>query len=87
MITQETRLESHHKTDKQTRYNLILSVLKKSNKPLTARQIAYRLNFKDLNSVKPRLTELVNDLHKVKVCDKAYDELTQRHVATYEIKE
>lgn len=84
MITQETRSESYHKTDKQTRYNLILSVLKKTNKPLTARQIAYRLNFKDLNAVKPRLTELVL-LNKVKVCNKAYDGLTQRRVATYEV--
>ena len=84
MITLECRHNSFEKTDRQTRYNKIIDVLKKSSKPLTARQIAYGLNFKDLNAVKPRLTELVN-LHKVRVCDKAYDGLTQRHVATYEV--
>lgn len=83
MISTECRRESHEKTDKQTRYKLILNVLNASNKPLTARQIAYRLGFKDLNAVKPRLTELVK-LEKVKQAGKEYDAMTERNVTTYE---
>ena len=49
---------------------------------MTARQIAYKLGFSDLNSVKPRLTELVQ-AGKVEVVEKAYDSNTQRHVAVY----
>ena len=84
MITLECRQESHKKTDKQTRYNEILNVLHIACNPLTARQIAYRLDYKDLNAVKPRLTELVS-MKKVKVAGKEFDKLTQRNVSTYEV--
>ena len=79
MITQETRLESYIKTEPSKRQKLILSAL---TKPMTARQIAYELGFKDMNAVKPRLTELVK-AGKVEAIEKAYDEATGRSVAVY----
>ncbi len=79
-ITQETRLESYILTDKPKRRAEILSAL---THPMTARQLAYKLGYRDLNAVKPRLTELVG-ANKVKVVGKVKDELTGRTVAVYE---
>jgi len=78
-ITKQTRFESYITTPRQKRYKLILSVL---TQPMTARQIAYKLGFSDLNAVKPRLTELVR-AGKVEVMEKAYDNTTNRRVAVY----
>jgi len=80
MLTHETRLESFILTDKPKRRAEILSAL---TKPMTARQLAYKLGYRDLNAVKPRLTELVG-ANKVKVVGKVKDELTGRTVAVYE---
>lgn len=78
-VTRETRFESYITTPTEKRKKLILSVL---TQPMTARQIAYKLGFSDLNAVKPRLTELVK-AGKVEVIDKAYDSTTSRRVAVY----
>jgi predicted ArsR family transcriptional regulator len=80
MLTHETRLESFILTDKPKRRAEILSAL---TKPMTARQLAYKLGYSDLNAVKPRLTELMRD-NKVKAVDKVKDGLTGRTVAVYE---
>lgn len=80
MLTHETRLESFILTDKPKRRAEILSAL---TKPMTARQLAYKLGYSDLNAVKPRLTELMRD-NKVQVIDKVKDSLTGRTVAVYE---
>ena len=74
-ITKETRFESYITTPTDRRKKLILYVM-------TARKIAYKLGFSDLNAVKPRLTELVK-AGKVEVIDKAYDNATKRRVAVY----
>lgn len=79
-ITHETRLESYILTDKPKRRAEILSAL---TYPMTARQLAYKLGYRDLNAVKPRLTELVG-ANKVKVVGKVKDNLTGRTVAVYE---
>ena len=78
-ITKETRFESYITTPTDRRKKLILYVM---TQPMTARQIAYKLGFSDLNAVKPRLTELVK-AGKVEVIDKAYDNATKRRVAVY----
>lgn len=82
MITKETRLESYLKTEPSKRQKLILSVL---DRPMSARQIADKLGFGDLNAVKPRLTELVR-LGRIEVIEKAYDETTKRCVAVYSLR-
>ena len=78
-ITKENRLESYLKTETGERKRLILSVM---DKPMTARQIAYKLGFSDLNTVKPRLKEM-RDRGTVEVVGKAYDKATERNVAVY----
>lgn len=80
-ITEETRLESYIKTPTSERKQAILNAL--GDKQMTARMIANMLGFKDLNAVKPRLTELKSE-GMVKVVGKAYDELTERNVAVFE---
>jgi len=79
-ITEETRLESYIATPTSERKRMILTIL--DDKEMTARMIAYALGFKDLNAVKPRLTELKNE-GRVVVVGKAYDALTERKVAVF----
>lgn len=80
-IGTECRLESHLSTDRETRQCLVLSVL---DRPMTARQVMQRLGYTDLNSVRPRLTELVK-LGKVREAGKAYDAVSDRNVTIYEV--
>lgn len=80
-ITEETRLASYISTPTAERKQMILSVL--GDKQMTARMIAYSLGFKDLNAVKPRLTELKKE-GRVVVVGKAYDKLTERSVAVFQ---
>ena len=54
-IPKECQLESFKKLDNAKRCRMILNAM---DKPMTAREIAYKLNFSDLNAVKPRLTEM-----------------------------
>lgn len=80
MITTETRLESFLKTPTNKREQMILEALGAGE--MTARQIAYKLGFSDLNAVRPRLTEL-KEKGIVEASGKAYDNLTQRNVALF----
>ncbi len=79
MITHETRLESYIMTDTNTRQIDILTAL---SEPMTARQIAYKLGYSDLNAVKPRITELIKN-DKIKAIGKIKDGSTGRTVALY----
>ena len=78
-ISKECQLESWKKFDNAKRCRMILSQL---DKPRTAREIAYRLGFSDLNAVKPRLSEM-KARGTVEVIGKAYDALTERNVSVY----
>ena len=80
-ITEETRLESYIRTPTSERKQMILTIL--GDKQMTARMIAYALGFRDLNAVKPRLTELKKE-GRVVVVGKAYDEMTDRRVAVFQ---
>lgn len=78
-IARECQLESFKKLDNAKRCRMILDAM---DKPMTAREIAYKLKFSDLNAVKPRLTEM-KARGTVEVINKAYDTLTERHVSVY----
>ena len=80
-ITEETRLESYISTPTSERKQMILTIL--GDRQMTARMIAYALGFRDLNAVKPRLTELKKE-GRVVVVGKAYDEMTDRRVAVFQ---
>ena len=81
-ITKETRLESYIFTKHKTRYKEILRVL--DNKKMTARQIAYTLNFSDLNAVRPRLTEL-EQKGIIEIVGQEKDDISCRNVAVSKI--
>lgn len=81
-LTIETRNESFKSIDKKSRQKTILNAL--GNSKLTARQIAYKLGYKDLNYVKPRLTELLQD-GTIITKDKEFDPITNRKVAVYQL--
>lgn len=76
-ISKKCQLESWGKFDTSKRCKMILDAM---DKPMTAREIAYKLNFSDLNAVKPRLSEM-KERGTVEVIGKAYDQLTGVHVS------
>ena len=86
-ITLQTRFESHKKTNKQTRYMQILKVLEECGE-LTSREITEELykrgyiQYKDVNTTRPRLTEL-EQMKIVEVTGEKYDNMTNRNVAVY----
>ena len=78
-ISKDCQLESFKKLDNAKRCRMILSQL---DKPRTAREIAYRLGFSDLNAVKPRLSEM-KARGTVEVIRKDKDSITKRNVSVY----
>lgn len=88
--TEETRLESYKKVDKQSLQRLILRVLETGS--YTAREIASVLYTKhkilspERQAVQPRCNELFEQ-GKVKKIGKRYDTLTHRNVTIYELRE
>lgn len=80
MYTQQTRRESNRKVDRTTRYQQILQAL---DRPMTAREIANKLGFSDMNAVRPRVTEL-RQMGRIQEAGTKYDRLTGRNVALFE---
>lgn len=89
-ITEETRRESYELVDAKTVRRKVLSIISKSEIPVTAHDIAKVLHKEHLipypvrQAVAPRLTELV-DAGCVEVVGKIYDTDTKRNVALYRI--
>lgn len=81
MTTKETRLESFLRTDRGTRQQMILSAWEG---PMTAREIARKLGFSDLNAVKPRITELAQSGELIEA-GKKWDQLTDRTVTCWRL--
>lgn len=79
-VTKETRRESYIRRP-VTRANEILKAL--GDDQMTARQIATKMGFSDLNAVKPRLTELKAQ-GLIEAVGKAVDLTTGRTTAIYE---
>lgn len=84
VIATITRRESHGKTDKKTRKDQILTALKAG--PMTARCVMQVLGYSDLNSVRPRLTELVQE-GRVVEAGTVWDPISERNVVLYALKE
>ncbi len=89
MITAETRQISFDdiKPKRLSRYLQILEII--DNKEMTAREIEQEMNNKgyskyfDMNHVRPRLTELVNEYHELTECGIKEDYITHKNVAVY----
>lgn len=75
------------KTKRLTKYMQIIEIL--GNKEMTAREIETEMNkrgyskYFDMNHVRPRLTELVNEYHEVIECSVKEDYMTHKQVAVY----
>lgn len=78
-ITEETRLESYLQRPAKRQEDILRFM---GSDAMTARQIAYGMGFKDLNAVKPRLSEL-KAAGRIEAVGKAYDNATKRKVAVY----
>ena len=79
-ISEECRLEAWFNCEPQKRCRAILEAM--GDEEMTARQIAYKLGFYDLNAVKPRLSEMVQ-AGKVEVIGKKKDYKTGRTVSIF----
>ena len=79
-----TRRESHAKVDKFTRKAEILVALQAG--PMTARCVMQVLGYSDLNSIRPRLTELVHEGAVIEA-GVLWDDVSKRNVVVYALKE
>lgn len=79
-ITVETRKEAFHMRPAKTRKNDILNVL--GDREMSARQIAWRLGYEDMNAVRPRITEMVEE-GILEAAGTIRDTVTGRRVATF----
>lgn len=85
----ETRQMSFEdiKPKRLTKYMQILEII--GNREMTAREIEDEMNKKgyskyfDMNHVRPRLTELVNEYHELIECRTKVDYVTKKSVAVY----
>lgn len=85
----ETRQMSFEeiKPKKLTKYMQILEII--ADREMTAREIESEMNKKgyskyfDMNHVRPRLTELVNEYHELVECKIKEDYVTHKQVAVY----
>lgn len=82
-LTTQTRNEAYS-TRPANRCRMILTIL--GDESLTARDIAYGLGFRDLNAVKPRLTEMLQ-AGMIETVGKSKDFITGRSVAVYRRKD
>lgn len=75
------------KPKRLTKYMQIVEIL--GSKEMTAREIEKEMNkrgyskYFDMNHVRPRLTELVNEYHEVIECSVKEDYMTHKQVAVY----
>lgn len=89
MITKQTRKSSFEgiKPKRLTKYMQILEII--GNREMTAREIEKEMckkeysKYFDMNHVRPRLTELVNDYYELVECGTKEDYLTHKKVAVY----
>lgn len=75
------------KPKRLTKYMQIIEII--DNREMTAREIEQEMNkcnyskYFDMNHVRPRLTELVNEYHELVECGNKEDYLTHKKVAVY----
>ena len=81
-ISKECRLEAWLNCEPQKRCRDILEAM--GDEEMTAREIADKLKFSELNAVRPRLCEMVQ-AGKVEVIGKKKDYKTGRTVSVYKV--
>lgn len=89
ILTYTTRKESEESVDKHKRYEQIIEVLKESNRPLSAKEIAVHekgyIPSSERNFTSPRLTELMKK-GKVEPVGKTRCEYTHKSVAVFSLR-
>lgn len=80
----QCRLESYLTTDRATRQKQVLAALRSG--PKTARQVMAFLGYSDLNTVRPRLTELA-EAGRVVEAGTVWDGWSKRRVTIYKLAE
>lgn len=81
----QNSVDSFHQLDRESRCRIILKVYEKYVRPLTDREVARDLGFRDMNSVRPRITEMIESGVLVEV-GKVKDAVTHVSVRLVRIK-
>ena len=79
MTTHNNSMLSSRQVERFNRRRMILEAYDKSDTPLTDRQVVDIIGFRDMNSARPRITELVEE-GILKEVDSIEDHLTHRTV-------
>ena len=83
-ITRETRRASYKQLKPEKRWGKILIALKGNQ--MTAREIATKLGYTDMNYVRPRISEL-QKYNVIRACGATVDPITHKTVAVFEVVE
>lgn len=75
----ENSLRSYRELKKEDRFSAILKAFNTFKEPLSDRDVKRMLGFEDMNSVRPRITELIKQ-GKLKECGCETDLFTQKSV-------
>lgn len=82
-VSEDARREGRARIDPKRKADILRAM---GTDRLTARQIANRLGYSDLNTVKPRLTELCSEGRLRKLPERQFDPVTGVHVTVYEVR-
>ena len=88
MVVRENSVKAYNEEEFKlhSRSELVLEVIK-GQEGLTSRQIVVELGFSDVNSVRPRLTELLKAKLIQEGKEKIKCEVTNKSVATYYLRD
>lgn len=74
-------VESAHALPRGTRQEVIYNLIRQSKRALSDRQIMEQLGFRDMNAVRPRITEMLR-AKLLEEGDEQMDQITNRYVRT-----
>jgi len=87
MNIHDNSILSNRETERYRRRQVIIEIYRKANKPLTDREVRDLGGFREMNEVRPRITEMVNEgilLEFSQIFDKASRRTVRTvHLAPY----
>jgi hypothetical protein len=78
-VIHDNSIETFHSIDREKRREMVFRVYEESYEPLSDRDVATRLNFSDMNSARPRISELILS-HRLKEVGNRKDSVTGKTV-------
>ena len=73
-------IKSIKQLKKGGKHNRILQIYHITNRPMTDREVKIIGKFEDMNEVRPRITELINDYERLEECGNVHCVVTKKEV-------